>query len=250
MAMTKCKECGNTVSQKAKQCPSCGAPNKAKGGCLKRIMVIFGLFLVVGAISAVVNSSGTSTSSPTPSRPKPAINPSEMPQPLSAAVLQARKNLSTNRVDITLADGTTYVRCKITRVEPDGISVIHASGIAKLAFPDLPQEYQQHYGYSEYEAQAYRQQLAETKERKLAAHANAQSDALAEESYKAGFEFGYGVGKTAAWDGKARDGLRAHDLGKINATSHEGDRASYAKGFHEGYNEGWHAAKGAGAPVP
>jgi len=34
MATRKCKDCGNQVSTRAKQCPNCGAPVKKKTGCL------------------------------------------------------------------------------------------------------------------------------------------------------------------------------------------------------------------------
>jgi hypothetical protein len=51
------------------------------------------------------------------------------------------------RPDITTLNGTTYIRCKISRVEPDGISVFHSKGISKIPFPDLPEEMQKQYNY-------------------------------------------------------------------------------------------------------
>jgi predicted amidophosphoribosyltransferase len=34
MALIKCEECGKEISQKAKTCPSCGAPVKSIGNAL------------------------------------------------------------------------------------------------------------------------------------------------------------------------------------------------------------------------
>ncbi len=40
MALIKCKECGNEISQKAKKCPHCGAPTQ-------EISTVAGLFIIV-----------------------------------------------------------------------------------------------------------------------------------------------------------------------------------------------------------
>lgn len=45
MALTKCKECGNKVSTKAKACPDCGAPIKKKVGCGG--IIFAGLFALI-----------------------------------------------------------------------------------------------------------------------------------------------------------------------------------------------------------
>ena len=61
MALTKCKECGNDVSQKATQCPKCGSPVKKKTSIITWIFAIFLGLWFIGFIS------GQSTSStPTP----------------------------------------------------------------------------------------------------------------------------------------------------------------------------------------
>ncbi len=55
MALMKCKECGNEVSNKAASCPKCGAPIKAKkSGC--GCGSVFLLILVI-----VIASASTST---------------------------------------------------------------------------------------------------------------------------------------------------------------------------------------------
>ena len=44
MAMTKCKECGNAISKKAKKCPHCGAPIKQKTSAFTWIVTIILIF--------------------------------------------------------------------------------------------------------------------------------------------------------------------------------------------------------------
>ena len=52
MALIKCKECGEVISKKAKQCPKCGAPGKKKTSLFTWIVtIVFGL-LLIGYISA------------------------------------------------------------------------------------------------------------------------------------------------------------------------------------------------------
>ena len=68
MALVKCKECGQKVSQKAGSCPKCGAPIKKKTSLFTWIVAIFlGLWLI-GFISTQGNSP-TGTSSPAGSVP-------------------------------------------------------------------------------------------------------------------------------------------------------------------------------------
>ena len=52
-----------------------------------------------------------------------------------------------DRPSITTRSGLTYERCTIRRVESDGINIIHSKGIARIAFSELPDEYQKRYGY-------------------------------------------------------------------------------------------------------
>ncbi len=53
MALIKCKECGNEISKKAKECPSCGAPLKRGNiGCGGAILIIIILFIIIGIFSS------------------------------------------------------------------------------------------------------------------------------------------------------------------------------------------------------
>lgn len=79
--------------------------------------------------------------------------------------------------DITTKDGTVYTNARITRVEPDGITVMWSSGIAKLGFEQLPQQLQEEHGYDPEKAAAYVQDVAE--ERQAAAQSRARRAQLA-----------------------------------------------------------------------
>jgi hypothetical protein len=62
---------------------------------------------------------------------------------------------TTDRVDITTLNGVTYTNCRISRAEPDGITVFYAKGIAKIPFAELPEEYRTKYNYNPTNAAAY-----------------------------------------------------------------------------------------------
>jgi hypothetical protein len=49
--------------------------------------------------------------------------------------------------DLKTISGQEYKRVKVTRVEPDGIVIIHKTGVTKLRFSELPPEVQQQFGY-------------------------------------------------------------------------------------------------------
>lgn len=51
MALVKCKECGQEVSQKAGSCPKCGAPIKKKTSLLTWVVAIFFILWLIGYIS-------------------------------------------------------------------------------------------------------------------------------------------------------------------------------------------------------
>ena len=57
--------------------------------------------------------------------------------------------------DITNLLGTVYTNVKITRVEPDGITVMHSGGIAKLFFQELSPDMQTRFGYDPSKARQY-----------------------------------------------------------------------------------------------
>ncbi len=47
MALIKCKECGEKVSTKAKNCPACGAPIKKSSGCALILLLLVGFFVMM-----------------------------------------------------------------------------------------------------------------------------------------------------------------------------------------------------------
>lgn len=51
MALTKCRECGSSVSTSAKSCPSCGIrkPGKKPGGFATAIALIIILLMIIGS---------------------------------------------------------------------------------------------------------------------------------------------------------------------------------------------------------
>ncbi len=73
-----------------------------------------------------------------------------------------------DRPTITTRSGVTYERCKVRRVEPDGLNVFHSKGIAKIPFSELPEEYQKKYGYDAEQAATYSKQKAEARRRAAA----------------------------------------------------------------------------------
>jgi len=75
MATRKCKDCGNQVSTRAKQCPHCGAPVKKKSGCLGVIVLLFLVFVVIGIISSSVDQKPK----PKPSTPAPRAHSPSVP---------------------------------------------------------------------------------------------------------------------------------------------------------------------------
>jgi hypothetical protein len=56
--------------------------------------------------------------------------------------------VSTLAEDITTLEGKTYSGVTVMRVEPDGLSIKHSTGIGKLYFSELPQELRDKYGYN------------------------------------------------------------------------------------------------------
>lgn len=62
---------------------------------------------------------------------------------------------TTQRIDIRTSSGVTYTKCKITKTEPDGISVLHSKGVAKIPFTNLSREYQKKFNYDPTNATVY-----------------------------------------------------------------------------------------------
>jgi len=49
--------------------------------------------------------------------------------------------------DLKTTSGKEYKQVKVSRVEPDGIVIIHKTGVTKLLFSELPTEVQQQFGH-------------------------------------------------------------------------------------------------------
>jgi hypothetical protein len=58
---------------------------------------------------------------------------------------------------LTTTDGITYKDVTLTKVEPDGLRIIHATGVAKVGFERLSPEIQKKYGYDPAKAVAFKQ---------------------------------------------------------------------------------------------
>lgn len=83
-----------------------------------------------------------------------AVEASQQPTPTNQTGKLAQQ-ASDDRFDITTNDGIIYRKCKVVRVEPDGITFSHSKGVAKIGFPELPEEYSEAYGYDPEEADEY-----------------------------------------------------------------------------------------------
>lgn len=87
MALVKCKECGNDVSDQAPTCPKCGAPVPPTASAAKRIAKGVGLgcggligILFLGATIAAIADKKTSPPPPVPARePAKTLRPDEVP---------------------------------------------------------------------------------------------------------------------------------------------------------------------------
>lgn len=60
MALTKCKDCGESISRRARACPKCGAPRKQSAGVLGySVVILFGL-MILGAVGGTSASRAAS----------------------------------------------------------------------------------------------------------------------------------------------------------------------------------------------
>lgn len=66
-------------------------------------------------------------------------------------------------LDITTRNGTTYRKCEVVKVEPDGIRVTHDAGAAKIEFEDLPDALKRQYNFDPAKVAAYRKVIADAK---------------------------------------------------------------------------------------
>jgi hypothetical protein len=57
--------------------------------------------------------------------------------------------------DLTTTEGRVYKNVTVRKVEPDGLSISHESGLAKIPFTKLPKEVQKKHGYDPAKGKAY-----------------------------------------------------------------------------------------------
>lgn len=85
MAMTKCKECGHSISTKAEACPSCGAKQVRTSGCAKVVLTFFIVMLAFALLGQCMESTTPTRSTSSSSSPAPkAKTPVSAPIPVSA----------------------------------------------------------------------------------------------------------------------------------------------------------------------
>lgn len=73
MALIVCKECKKDVSDKARECPHCGAPVAKKSGCLSWFLGAVGVFILFLWWASSIGGGGTmrnATSSPPERQPR------------------------------------------------------------------------------------------------------------------------------------------------------------------------------------
>ena len=69
-----------------------------------------------------------------------------------------------------------FEKAVVTRVEPDAITIMHATGVARISFQDLPEEMQRKYGYDPQKALAYQQAIQRAAREQALAEAKAARD--------------------------------------------------------------------------
>jgi hypothetical protein len=68
--------------------------------------------------------------------------------------------LSLNAEDLTLLNGKMLKGVQVTKVEPDGLRVMHQDGLSKIPFESLPPEWKARYPFDINKAEAYRKDTA------------------------------------------------------------------------------------------
>lgn len=68
--------------------------------------------------------------------------------------------LSLNAEDLTLLNGKMLKGVQVTKVEPDGLRVMHQDGLSKIPFESLPPEWKTRYSFDINKAEAYRKDAA------------------------------------------------------------------------------------------
>lgn len=76
--------------------------------------------------------------------------------------------------DITTKDGHSYRQCTIAKVEPDALRISHSDGVARIAYENLPSDFQKQY-FDPSKVAEFRRQVSTSNEAKEAV-ARAESD--------------------------------------------------------------------------
>lgn len=76
--------------------------------------------------------------------------------------------------ELVTLDGKFYQDVTIRKVEPDGLSIVHKAGTAKVPFEKLPESMQEKFGYNADAAAAHRKQLADAQRAREAAEKTAR----------------------------------------------------------------------------
>lgn len=63
--------------------------------------------------------------------------------------------------DLSTTDGKSYTNVTVTKVEPDGLSITHDTGSAKVPFTKLSEDLQKKHGYDPAKAEAYTKEQAQ-----------------------------------------------------------------------------------------
>ena len=136
MALVKCKECDNEVSNKARKCPNCGAQVKAVqsgcGGCAILIILVLVTFILVSIFSLKDSSN---TQSKPPNKPKTAQKPISKQQEAVQDVENADWPFTINNVDIGCYRGH-YAVVRAGEGEYKG-KIFALNGAASQRFDDL-----------------------------------------------------------------------------------------------------------------
>jgi hypothetical protein len=76
----------------------------------------------------------------------------------AATLSSAFTNNAVSSTNITTITDVIYSNCVIRRVDPDGITVVYAKGVAKILFTELPEEWRAKYNYDPEKADQFAQE--------------------------------------------------------------------------------------------
>lgn len=143
----------------------------------------------------------------------------------AVVILAAGMAGAADKTNIVLRSGESVTNASITRVEPDGITLMYGPHIRKCAFTELSDDVQQQFGYNPTNAAAYADKTA----RKL--QANARRDAEARQAQADEAAEKERAAKAAAVEAKKSPAdKRAEQETAIRAQMHADDVEAYQEG--------------------